>query len=77
MTENRWVLFVIYFVGMMAMHFIFFPNSSVALTEQILFTLLNAAILAYSYKYFKRLLAHIIPKVVLWIFRTKPKHKGS
>ena len=73
MIENRWVLFVIYFVGMMAMQFIFFPNSRAPLAEQIIFTLLNAAVFAYLYKYFKRLLAYIIPKIVLWVLGTKPK----
>ena len=75
MIENRWLLFVIYFVGMMALRLIFFPNSSTPLTEHIILTLFNAAVLAYSYKYFKRLLAYLIPKIVLWLLGTKPKDK--
>lgn len=75
MIENRWLLFVIYFVGMMALRFVFFPNSSTSLTEHIILTFFNAAVLAYSYKYFKRLLAYLIPKIVLWILGAKPKDK--
>jgi hypothetical protein len=75
MIENRWLLFAICFVGMMAVHIVFFPNSSTPLTQQILFTLLNAAVLVYLYKYFKRLLEYLIPKIVLWIGSTKAKDK--
>jgi hypothetical protein len=67
MIENRWLLFVIYFVGMIALRFVFFPNSSTPLAEHIILTLLNAAVLAYSHKYFKRLLAYLIPKMMVWL----------
>lgn len=77
MIENRWLLFVIYFVGMMALRLLFFPNSSTPLTEHIIFTLINAALLAYSYKYFKRLLAYLVPKIVLWLLGPKAKDKWS
>jgi hypothetical protein len=60
---------------MMALRLLFFPNSSTPLTEHIIFTLINAALLAYSYKYFKRLLEYLVPKIVLWLLGTKAKDK--
>ena len=59
----------------MVLQIVFFPDSRTSLTEQIIFTLLNAAVLAYLYKYFNRILAYLIPKIVLWVVGTKPKDK--
>jgi hypothetical protein len=75
MIENRWVLFVFYFVGMMTLHLVFFPNSTTPLTEQIITTFITAAVFAYLYKYLKRLLAYLIPKIVLWVVGNKSRDK--
>lgn len=75
MTENRWVLFICNFVGMLLLHFIFFPESNTPLVEQIILTLISAAVMAYSFKYLKRLLAYLIQKIVPLIIG--PKSRGK
>lgn len=75
MIENRWVLFLIYFIGMLALHLLLFPKSSQSIAEYLFTAFLSAGLFAYSYKYFKRLLSYVIQKIVPLIPGTKPKNK--
>ena len=61
MTDNRWVLFVIYFVGLFTMRLLFFTN--VDLIEHLVLSFLTAAVLAYLDKFMKRILAGVLKKV--------------
>jgi hypothetical protein len=75
MFENRWLLFIFFFVGMMSLHLIFSPGSTTPIIEQIISTLISAAAMAYSFKYLKRLLAYLIQKIVPLIIG--PKSRGE
>ena len=75
MTENRWLLFIVYFVSMLALHLIFFRNSHAPIAETIFTTLIPAALLAYFDKHFKRLIGYLVPKIVAKLVGTKAKRK--
>jgi hypothetical protein len=75
MIENRWLLFVLYFVGMLTLRFIFFRNSNTHIAEHIFTTLTAAALLAYLDKYFKRLFSFLVPKIVAKLVGPKSKQK--
>ena len=62
MTDNRWVLFAIYFVGLLTMRFLF--SRDVDLIEHIVLSFLTAAVLVYLDKYMKWILAVLLKKVL-------------
>lgn len=75
MPENRWVLFLIYFAGMLSMRLIFFRDSNISIAEHLFITFFTAAPLAYLDKHFKRLLVYLIQKILPLVIRTKSKDK--
>jgi hypothetical protein len=75
MIENRWLLFAVYFVGMLVMRLIFFRNGNISIAEHLFTSFFTAALLAYFDKHLKRLMVYLIKKIVPWITATKSKDK--
>ena len=62
MTDNRWVLFGIYFVSLLTMHLLF--SGSTDLIEHIVTSLLLAALFSYLDKYMKRFITAVVKKLL-------------
>ncbi len=75
MIENRWLLFALYFVGMLVMRLIYFRNDNISIAEHLFISFFTAALFAYLDKHFRRLMLYLIKKIVPWITATKSKGK--
>lgn len=75
MIENRWLLFAVYFVGMLALRLLFYRNDTIHLAEHIFITFFSAALLAYFDKHLRRLLVYVIQKIIPRLTGSKSKEQ--